>query len=198
MNVGENNNPSSITNTILGDAEGSLSNTGILYSVSSGDLTLNPGVNFNVTLPTAYTLDGDINSTGNLVFYGPVAISTSNPTLTANEITIEGNVNGDGNGLTIDNSGASTISGVMSNLSSFTMDGTGDLKLTGVNTFTGPTILNDGTLTISTDSALGAAPATATPGQLVLDGGTLEITSSSFTLNANRGILLDSRRYNTN
>ncbi|MGO8897425.1 MAG: autotransporter-associated beta strand repeat-containing protein, partial [Isosphaeraceae bacterium] len=61
--------------------------------------------------------------------------------------------------------------------------------LSGTNTYTGTTTINGGTLTISADDNLGAAPGSPTTGSLNLDGGTLE-TTASFTLNTNRGISL--------
>ena len=68
--------------------------------------------------------------------------------------------------------------------------GNGLLTLSGGNTFTGPvTIGNGATLSVGGDANLGAAPASATPGNIVLNGGaTLLTTGSNFTLNANRGI----------
>ena len=67
----------------------------------------------------------------------------------------------------------------------------GTLVLGGVNTYSGATIIDAGTLSISADANLGTAPGSATPGSLVLSGGTL-VTTASFTLNANRGITLGS------
>jgi fibronectin-binding autotransporter adhesin len=68
-----------------------------------------------------------------------------------------------------------------------TKEGGGDLTLGATNTFDGPILVHGGKVIISSDANLGAAPGTATPGSLVLDGGALE-TTSSFTVNANRGI----------
>jgi len=67
----------------------------------------------------------------------------------------------------------------------------GTLVLGGVNTYSGATIIHAGILSISADANLGTAPGSATPGSLVLSGGTLE-TTATFTLNANRGITLGS------
>jgi len=196
LNIGQNNTPSTMSNAILATAAGSVSNPNILYSVSGGNLTLASGVNLNVTLPTTYLLDGNITATsGNLVFNGPVSISAANAiltTTTAGDINMSGNINGNNHGFTVNNAGInSTILGVMSGLTSFTKGGSGVLRLTGINTYTGPTILNGGKLSISADSALGAAPATATAGQLVFNGGTLQVTSPLLTINANRGVLFN-------
>ena len=65
----------------------------------------------------------------------------------------------------------------------------GTLVLGGVNTYSGATIIDAGTLSISADVNLGTAPGSATPGSLVISGGTLA-TTAGMTLNANRGINL--------
>lgn len=65
----------------------------------------------------------------------------------------------------------------------------GPLVLSGANTYAGKTSILGGTLSISSDANLGAAPLAATAGHLVIDGGTLRATES-FTLNGNRGLAL--------
>jgi len=94
---------------------------------------------------------------------------------------------GDGGG-TINNIGGTiTYNGIIAGNGSLTKSGAGGLTLGGANTYTGKTTLTAGTLTISADNNLGAAPAAATAGQLTFNGGTLTI-SSGFTMSANRGI----------
>ena len=67
------------------------------------------------------------------------------------------------------------------------------LILTGTNTFTGPTNIAAGTLTITSDRALGAPPATPTSAQLVLGDSTYfgNLDGGDVTLDANRSVSLN-------
>ena len=69
----------------------------------------------------------------------------------------------------------------------FVKNGVGTLTLGGNNAFTGAVKINAGTVQVSADQNLGTAPPVATPGMLVLAGGTLRV-SSTMTLNSNRGV----------
>ena len=80
-----------------------------------------------------------------------------------------------------------TYGGIIAGAGSLAKSDTGTLSLTGANTYSGSTTLTAGTISIGTDSGLGAAPGSATAGHLVFNGGTL-LTTVGFTLNANRGI----------
>ena len=85
--------------------------------------------------------------------------------------------------LIINRSDAVTISNTISSSGSLTQAGAGATTLSGTNSYTGATIINAGTLSVSTlanggsNSNIGAATNAAT--SLVLDGGTLQYTSST-------------------
>lgn len=88
-----------------------------------------------------------------------------------------------------------TISGAVSGTGAIVKMGIGTVAITGNNsttlnwTDTGDVKVNEGTLRIAADTSLGAAPASATSGNIVLSGGALGNTATA-TLNANRGIAL--------
>jgi len=93
--------------------------------------------------------------------------------------------------LTFDTDGSQAISGILAGAGALKKTGTGDLFLDGANTYSGGTTIDGGRLFVDGDSRLGTAPAIPTPGSLTFDDGTLT-TTASFTLNANRGIALNS------
>ena len=84
-----------------------------------------------------------------------------------------------------------TVSGIITGGAgaNLTKIGAGRLIMGGVNTYAGSTTINAGTLSVSADSGLGAAPGSTTADHLTINGGTLQSTSG-FTLNSKRGITL--------
>jgi len=122
----------------------------------------------------------DASGSGALVFTSALtATGAGSKTLTLSGSSLAANTL---SGAIIDNSGANTTSLVKS--------GAGTWVLSGANTLTGTTAINGGTLRFDADNRLGTAPGAATPNKLTFDGGTLE-TTSTFTLNANRGTTLN-------
>ncbi len=83
---------------------------------------------------------------------------------------------------TIDVDGSSTdltVSGIITGGSGANLSktGAGRLIMGGVNTYAGTTAINEGVLSISADSGLGAAPGSTTADHLTINGGTLQSTS---------------------
>ena len=82
---------------------------------------------------------------------------------------VGGNVNIQGNTLTVGDVADSTFAGIVSGLGGTVVkQGTGALTLSGANTFTGGTTVNNGTLTIGHSSALGSGGFTLTNGTVNL------------------------------
>ena len=134
---------------------------GILMDNTSG---------YTLTIDTALKLGGNQtwrNNSGNLLTIGAGGVDLNNKTFT------------------IDGTGNTAVTGVMSNAGAFTKDGTGTLTLSGTNTYTGTTDVVAGILNIQNAAALGATGS----GTTVSSGATLQlqgtITVGAETLNIN-------------
>jgi len=161
--------------------------TGATPTVSSGaTLELEGGI----SIDNAITLNGTgvgnqgalLNVSGDNTVSGAITQGSSS-TIGSNSgtLTISGTMNGGGGGKSFDFVGAgnTTVTGVISNNGSVTMDGTGVLSLFGVNTYSGGTTINSGTVAVNNNQSLGATGVAAT-----INAGTLEVTSS-FTATRN-------------
>ncbi len=191
LTTGGNNSSTTFAGTISGTG-------GILTKVGAGTMTLTGANTYtgatNINAG-ALSIGADDNigaapataTTGQLTFNGGTLDTSASFSLSANRgMTLNAG------GGTFVPSAATTLTygGIIAGTGALTLAGPGNLALTGVNTYTGATHLNGGTLTIGADSALGTAPATATANQLSFTGGGLA-TTASFTLNANRGITVN-------
>ncbi len=151
MDGGTSNNAVSISGNTL-TINGA---SGITMNSGSGMLTLNS----NVVLGGAQTW---LNNSSNL-------------------FTVAGNVDNGTHLLTVDGTGNTAISGVISN-GALTKTGTGILRLSGPNTYNGTTTLSNGTLQIGVNSvgSVGSITSSAVgTGALALNGG--KISSDSAT-----------------
>jgi autotransporter-associated beta strand protein len=159
---------------------------GILNTTAANNIAANTafnGITFNATAG-AFTLSGNaINLNGSITNNAAFAQTISLPIALQATETVS-----TGSGV----DGQLTISGIISGSTfGLTQNGGGLLALGGVNTFTGPVTVNSGTLSIAADTGLGTAPGSATPGSVVLNGGSLRATVAT-TISANRGIGLGS------
>lgn len=155
-----------------------LGNTPSISVASGGGATLDIGFSNNTLANKSnITLNGGNGSIGGLTI-------TGTGDALSNAIILAGNSG-------IGGAGSGTLSGVISGTRRLTKAGSGTIALTGTNTYSGATAVNAGTLVISADSGLGTAPVSATINKITFGGGTLE-TTNTFTLNANRGISVNS------
>ena len=81
---------------------------------------------------------------------------------------------------------STTISAVVDGTAGLTKAGVGTLALSGANTYSGGTIVNNGVLTFSTDSALGATSAN----NITLNGGTLASAATNLVLSSARSLTI--------
>ncbi|MEI9898084.1 MAG: autotransporter-associated beta strand repeat-containing protein [Chthoniobacter sp.] len=161
----------------------SLSNPFSLKSTGSVTGSLDLAITGTSTITgSGFTWVNNLASGHTLTIGGSVFLSTG-AVSTAHQLTFSG-------------AGATVISGVISDndigktlVGGVTLNGTGTLKLTGLNTYTGRTITaGGGSLIVQQDANFGAAPTIPMTDAIILaQQGFLRI-ETGFTLNSNRGI----------
>jgi fibronectin-binding autotransporter adhesin len=175
---------------------GVISGTGAVVKEGSGTFTLS-GVN---TYFGGTTINGGTVSVGNDNNLGDPSggLTFDDGTLlTTAGITSSRTVTLNTGGGTVDtNTFDSTLSGVIGGVGRLTKNGLGTLTLSGVNTYSGGTTINDGTVSVSNDNNLGDVAST-----LTFDGGTLLTTAGinsarSVVLNAGGGTI-DTNSFNS-
>jgi fibronectin-binding autotransporter adhesin len=195
-----------------GNYDGTITNSGtFIYSstidqtlagIISGSGALTKEENSTLTLTVANTYDGTTTiTTGTLKVTGTLAqtavtVDTNgtydvDATDTVLSIAGAGTIDLTNAALTAGDGNNPTFSGVFNGANDFTKVGSGTLTLSGDNSaasYTGRIIIDAGTISVAADSNLGS-PNILDADRLILKGGTLQ-TTSSFTLNTNRGITL--------
>jgi fibronectin-binding autotransporter adhesin len=133
---------------------------------------------------------GTLTLTADATFSGTTTISGGTLRLGDGGTTglVAGGIVNDGS-LAVDRSTNLTLANAISGSGGLVKAGSGTLTLTGSNTFSGPTAIVGGTLSINSSARLGTAPASPAPGQLSLVGSTLQ-TTALVTLSANTGVAL--------
>ena len=157
---------------------GNMSGNGVLVQQGAGTLTLTGSNHFSGG--TQINHGGIAISNGNALGSGRVNMAASTQLIFgADGLTLANNFSVKGTAsIDVANGQGATLSGVIGNGTSAgslqKIDG-GTLALTGVNTYTGGTMISGGTLSVSSDNNLGAST-----GALVLNGGTLQINGDTF------------------
>ena len=151
----------------------------------------NVTADFSQVDPTSdLIVTNDVNRTiGNLIFGDADNSTAAGWVLTNNTVTLAGTIPT----VTVNALGAGkqvTINSVVAGTSGLTKKGSGTLLLAGANTYTGSTVVSNGIINFNADSAFGATPVSATPGNIVLDGGGIALTLANQTVAANRGFYI--------
>ena len=169
------------TNTPLGTTS-----SGTLVAATGAALDLN---GFTLGTAEALTLNGTgvsnggalTNSSASAATYSGLATLGSTSSIVASSgnliLSNPGTISGAGIGLTLGGvASASSLASIIGTTSgTVTKIGAGTWTLSGANTYTGDTILNDGTL------SLGSAGALGTTGLISFGGGTLQFSGSNTT-----------------
>ncbi len=168
---------------LLGGGGGTLTVSSALTDVTPGDAVV---VGLNGTLIGSVILTGANTYTGATTITSGAVLQIGNGG-TSGSIA-DSNVIDNGN-LTFNDSGPYTVAQSISGIGSVTQAGIGTTTLSVADSYTGGTSINAGVLSVSADNQLGSAPANPTPGNIVINSGTL-LATTGFTLNTNRGIAI--------
>jgi hypothetical protein len=139
---------------------------------------VNGAFNFTVTAANNIILPTSVNTdTGNQNYNGVVNLG-NNTVLTGNDIQFSSIVIGNGTSLTLNTAGSnSVISGSISNIASLIKNGVGILQLSGANTYSGATVVNNGTL-----RALGVNAFSANSAMNLGSNGVLDLNNFNNTI----------------
>ena len=151
---------------------GSVTQSGSGKLILSAANTYTGGTNFNGGI-LAVASDG-ILGTGPLAFNGGTLEALSPGIVSVKPVTLH---NAGGTFL-VDDGSSSTLSGVIDGPGSLTKAGTGELVLAGLNTYSGGTNLNAGTLTVNSARALGAGNVTVNAGILRTQAQPINVTGN--------------------
>ena len=178
-------------------------------STSGTNIAVLPGVSatINSVITGAYGL---CNAYIGTLTLGAVNTVTGTVTLTSGKMVLAtnqnfsslagpGSLNLSNNTLTVGSDNTSTTyTGILSDggasaKGALIKTGTGTLSLGGANTLSGPTTIDEGTISVTADAGLGTAPSSLIANQLTLNGNGAALFSagSSLTINAKRGITLN-------
>ncbi len=174
------NTPTSLTKTGAGTL--TLNNSG---NALNGPLTIAEGT-ISSTVTNLGTINNIVINGGGLNFTSGVnassgssrafQIGSNNGTISVSNANVNVTINGN-----IDNASGATSA-------TLTKTGPGTLTIAGNNNLSGSFVIAEGTVAISAPARLGTLPGTAVANAVVIDGGTLDYTSSTSGLSGgNRG-----------
>lgn len=166
--------------------EGKITGAGSLTKTGAGTLLMTTDYDYTgmTTISAGRLQLGNGGTTGSIA--GPVTLGGGTLAFNrSNAVTFAGAIAVNANSATgttppgailVSGSGDVTLSGIISGAATrpLQMDGTGILYMRAVNTFTGTTVINSGTVSVNSNTSLGAATA-----DVIINGGTLQLTASN-------------------
>lgn len=162
-----------------------ISDTGFILTLSGSTINGTAGLGILIDNANAYTL-----SLNSQIKIGNAQTWRNN---SSNLFTVgSSDVNLNGKAFTIDGTGNTSVTGIMSGGGTFTKAGTGTLTLSGTNTYTGTTTVSVGVLNIQNSAALGgtASGTTVSSGAALQIQGNIAVGAETLTLNGS-GIASD-------
>jgi filamentous hemagglutinin family protein len=186
LTIGGTTYTSTLSNDALGQALGGITDSSILYSLSSSNLVLTSGTSLSVTPLTLYNLTGNVTTSGigTLAFNGPVNLSSATALTTSNSAVTFGSTIDGLKALSV-NAGTGTITmannvGFLYPLSSATLTGT--LALLSNNNVS---IKTSDTITLSSALWTGTGKLTLIAGNTIQLNGPIQGANGSLALETN-------------
>ncbi len=149
------------------------------FTISAGVLSISASRNLGEDPGGSYA--------GKVTFAGGTLKATETFTMHVNNLTT---LDTGGGTIEVDSTKTLTYNPVISGSANLTKTGAGTLTMAAVNTYSGKTIINAGTVNISAETGLGANPGSSTADQLTINGGTLQSTATLTIDDSNRGVTL--------
>uniref|UniRef100_UPI003F859C8F beta strand repeat-containing protein n=1 Tax=Candidatus Pelagibacter sp. TaxID=2024849 RepID=UPI003F859C8F len=176
------NSNNTISNIDLGGQPNTLSIATGVTSTVSGNITNGP---------LTKSGSGSLVVSGNITSNSPLVVGAGTleigGTLTSGNFT--NTISNDGT-FSINSSSNQTLAGKISGSGDINKNGSGTLTISNTsNSYTGRTIIEGGTVSISNSANLGFTPGSVDPDNIILNGGALN-TTSDITLATNKGITL--------
>ena len=192
INGGTGTNTMVLAGTGSDSLTGAINNFSVLTKTDSGIWTLTGDIaNVGASANTQIAVDvqaGTLVLTGNNPnFLGSVTVDNGGTLQLGNGGTsgdISNNITDNGT-VAFNRSDAATFDSVISGSGNVQQNGSGTVALTGANTYTGGTFLNNGTLAVGADSALGDAS-----GGVTFNGATLQL-AQAFDLASTRAVTIN-------